>query len=160
MFAVTQPRWERRHTYFGYLTCVSEFRDNPKEPRGSDSYPDLDFGCLSTVTMVYRGCHVCVLVVQSCPALHDQDQVHGDLMDCSPPGSSVHGILQGRILEWVAILFSRGSSQPRDRDWFSQTASRFFTIWATRTIFPTLTEATNSSLKLSYLKKVTLYLPH
>ena len=36
-----------------------------------------------------------------------------DLMDCSPPGSSVHGISQARILEWVAISFSRGSSQPR-----------------------------------------------
>ena len=35
-------------------------------------------------------------------------------MDCSPPGSSVHGIFQTRILEWVAITFSRGSSQPRD----------------------------------------------
>ena len=38
-----------------------------------------------------------------------------DPMDCSPPGSSVHGILQARILEWVAISFSRGSSQPRDQ---------------------------------------------
>ena len=38
-----------------------------------------------------------------------------DLMDCSPPGSSVHGILQARILEWAAISFSRGSSRPRDR---------------------------------------------
>jgi len=37
-----------------------------------------------------------------------------DPTDCSPPGSSVHGILQERILEWVAIPFSRGSSQPRD----------------------------------------------
>ena len=37
-----------------------------------------------------------------------------DPMDCSPPGSSVHGILQARILEWVAIPFSRESSQPRD----------------------------------------------
>ena len=36
-------------------------------------------------------------------------------MDCSPPGSSIHGILQARILEWVAISFSRGSSQPRDQ---------------------------------------------
>ena len=40
-------------------------------------------------------------------------------MDCSPPGSSVHGILQARILEWVANLFSRGSSQPRDQTWVS-----------------------------------------
>ena len=65
MFAVTQPRWERSHTYFGYLICVSEFRDNPKGPRGSDSHPDLDFGCLSIVTMVYWGGYVCVLVAQS-----------------------------------------------------------------------------------------------
>ena len=36
-------------------------------------------------------------------------------MDCSPPGSSVYGILQARILEWVAVFFSRGSSQPRDQ---------------------------------------------
>ena len=54
-----------------------------------------------------------------------------DLMDCSLPGSSVHGILQARILEWIAILFSRGSSQPRDQTWVSLIAGRFFTIWAT-----------------------------
>jgi len=42
-----------------------------------------------------------------------------DPMDCSPPGSSVHGILQARILEWVAISSSRGSSQPRDWTWVS-----------------------------------------
>ena len=50
-----------------------------------------------------------------------------DAMDCSPPGSSVHGILQARILEWVAIPFSRGSSQPRDRTHVSCIAGRFFT---------------------------------
>ena len=53
-------------------------------------------------------------------------------MDCSPPGSSVHEIFQARIQEWVAISFSRGSSQPRDRTWVSCTAGRFFTDWATR----------------------------
>ena len=52
-------------------------------------------------------------------------------MDCSPPGSSVHGIFQARILEWAAIPFSRGSSRPRDQTKVSWTASRFFTIWAT-----------------------------
>ena len=46
-----------------------------------------------------------VLVAQSCPVLHDP-------VDCSPSGSYVHGILQARILEWVAIPFSRGTSQP------------------------------------------------
>ena len=47
-------------------------------------------------------------LLQSCPTLWDP-------MDCSPPGSSVHGILQARILEWVAISSSRGSSPPRDQ---------------------------------------------
>ena len=46
-------------------------------------------------------------VAQSCPTLCDP-------MDCSPPGFSVHGIFQAWILEWVAISFSRGSSQPRE----------------------------------------------
>ena len=58
-----------------------------------------------------------MLVAQSCPNLCE-------LMDCSQPGSSVHGILQARILEWVAFPFSRGSSQPRDQTWISYTADR------------------------------------
>ena len=54
-----------------------------------------------------------------------------DPMDCSPPGSSVHGILQARIQEWVAIPFSRGSSWPRDQTQVSCIIGRFFTIWDT-----------------------------
>ena len=54
-----------------------------------------------------------------------------DLVGCNPPGSSVHGILQARIPEWVAIPFSRGSSWPRDRTQVSCTAGKFFTFWAT-----------------------------
>ena len=53
-------------------------------------------------------------------------------MDCCPPGSSVYGILQARIVEWVAIPFSRGSSQPRDQTRVSHNAGIFFTVWATR----------------------------
>ena len=68
---------------------------------------------------------VCVLVAQSCPTLCDP-------VDCNPPGSSVHEIFQARILEWVAISFSRGSSQPRDWTWVSCTAGRFFANGATR----------------------------
>ena len=56
-------------------------------------------------------------------------------MECSPPGSSVHEIFQARILEWVAISFSRGSSQPRDWIHVSCTAGRFFTNWATKSLF-------------------------
>ena len=54
------------------------------------------------------------------------------LMDCSLPGSSVHGIFQARILEWVAISFSRVPSWPRDWTRVSCTAGRLFTVWATR----------------------------
>ena len=55
-----------------------------------------------------------------------------DPLDCSLLGSSVHGILQAKILEWVAIPFSRGSSQPMGRTQVSCIAGRFFTVWATR----------------------------
>ena len=63
--------------------------------------------------------------MKSCSTLYDS-------LDCNPPGSSVHGVLQARILEWVTIPFSRGPSQPRDWAWLSCIAGRFFTIWANR----------------------------
>ena len=62
-------------------------------------------------------------VIQSCPTPH---------VDCSLPGSSIHGILQARILEWVTISFSRGSSQPRDWTRVSHIGGRCFNRWATR----------------------------
>ena len=68
---------------------------------------------------------VCVLVAQSCPTLCNP-------MGCSQPSSTVHEILQARVLEWVAIPFSRGSSWPRDWTWVSLIWGKFFTIWATR----------------------------
>ena len=71
------------------------------------------------------GLKVKVLVIQSFPTLCDP-------MDCSPSGSTVNGILQVKILEWVAILFSKGSSLPRDWLQVSWIVGRFFTIWATR----------------------------
>ena len=66
-----------------------------------------------------------MLVAQSCPILCN-------LVDCSTPGSSMHGISQARILEWVTISFSGGSSQPRSRSQVSCIAGRFFTVWVTR----------------------------
>ena len=76
------------------------------------------------------GCHFLlqcmkVKVAQSCLILHDP-------MDCSPPGSSVHGIPQPRILEWVASPFSRGSSLTRGPTRVSHIAGRFFSIWGIR----------------------------
>ena len=53
-------------------------------------------------------------------------------MDYSPPASSVHGILQGRILEWAAITHFSRSSQPKHQTWVSCIAGRFFTIWVTK----------------------------
>ena len=60
-----------------------------------------------------------VLVTQSCPILCNP-------MDCSPPGSTVQRIFQARILEWIAIPFSRGFSQARDQTWVSCTAGGYF----------------------------------
>ena len=58
----------------------------------------------------------------------DSLQLHG----YSPPGSSVHGVLQARILEWLAISLSKGSSWLGDRTWGSCIVGRFFTVWAIR----------------------------
>ena len=63
-------------------------------------------------------------VAQSCPTLSDP-------VDCSLPCSSIHGILQTRVLEWGAIFFSRGSSQPRDWTQVFHNAGTCFTVWAT-----------------------------
>ena len=63
-------------------------------------------------------------VAQFCPTLYDP-------MGCSLPGSPVHGIFQARVLEWVAISFSRGSSQPRGRTHDSHIAGGFFISRAT-----------------------------
>ena len=61
-----------------------------------------------------------VIVIQLCPTL------------CDPMDYTVHGILQARILEWVAFPFSRGSSQPRDQTQVSLIVGGFFTNWATK----------------------------
>ena len=83
-------------------------------------------GFLSTVTR-YTVLIMHVLVAQSCPTLCEP-------MDCSKPGSSVEGISQARIFEWIAISFFRGSSKPWDRTQVSHTPGRFFTIWVTREV--------------------------
>ena len=75
---------------------------------------------LSLRMMFSRFIFVCVKVAQSYPTL------------CDPMDYTVHGILQARILEWVAFPFSRESSQPRDRTQVSCIAGGFFTSWATR----------------------------
>ena len=82
----------------------------------------------ASVTLPFRNSavsHYSMLVAQLCQTLCDP-------MDCSPPGFSVHGILQARILEGVAIPFSRRSSWPRDQPWSPALQADFFAIEATR----------------------------
>ena len=107
------------------LEIKKSFRgDNPRG-RGKGTVGFHDFHSNSFSFTPFSPYAICVLGAQSCPTLCNPRH-------CSPPGSSVHGILQARVLEWVAIPFSRGSSWPRNRTWVSYIAGRFFTVWATR----------------------------
>jgi len=117
---------ERLHFHFS-LSCNGEGNGNP-----------LQCSCLENPRdggawwVPFMGSHrvghdwsaavaaAAVKVTQSCPTL------------CDPINCMVHGILKARILEWVAFLFSRGSSQPRDQTQVSRIAGKFFTSWATR----------------------------
>ena len=119
---------------FSALKCMSDLGKSKAELETLSKYFSPSFVStyvfiyhLSTPVHVYPYIHVgtsFLLVTQSCPTLCN-------LMDCNPPGSSVHGILQARILEWIAIPFFRGSSWPRDWTQVSCAAGGFFTIWAT-----------------------------
>ena len=91
----------------------------------SDSSVDSEGYSISSKGFLPTVVDMCVLVTQSCPTLCKP-------MDCSPPGFLVHWVLQARTLEWVAISFSRQSSQPRDRTQVSYIADRHWIVWATR----------------------------
>ena len=88
-----------------------------------------DWAMITQYTVIQQShCNTMTLwreVAQSCPTLCDP-------MDCSLSGFTVHGIFQARVLEWIAIFFSRGSSQHRNRTRVSLIAGRCFTGWATR----------------------------
>ena len=94
------------------------YLENPQGQRNSVGFNPWDHEKLDTTDPFS---HTCVLSHFSCVTFCDA-------VDCSPPGSSDHNILQARILEWVAIPFSRGYSQPRDRTLVSCIAGRFFTV--------------------------------
>ena len=90
------------------------------------------------LTLKIQDLDLCSVVAQSRPTLWDP-------MDCGSPRSSICGIPQASILEWVAISFSRELSWLRDQTWVSCTAGRFFTIWAARkahrVLYPILFDA-------------------
>ena len=103
---------------------VDEVQDAPKGIHIATSV-DATAACFENLLNQPRLCvRMCVFVAQLCLTLCNP-------MDWSLPGSSIHGISQARLLELVAIAFSRGSSQPRDWIQDSCIAGRFFTIWAT-----------------------------
>ena len=111
-----------------YLSHISDLPSKFFWVQGESGYKHLFFSMASSIGLIVtrsqKPCSclcVCVWITQSCPTFCDPT-------NCSPPGFSVHGIVQARILESIAIPFSRGSSQPRDRTLVS---CRFFTIWAT-----------------------------
>ena len=87
-----------------------------------------------------------VLIAQLCLTLCNPKE-------CSPPGSSIHGILQARVLEWVAIPFSRGSSLPRDWTRVFCIVGRFFTVWDTREA-PNLVKMISCSIQGSAMEYV------
>ena len=112
-----------RESFFNVVTQVDQFPRSqfPYTPplifsSGYHLFKNVEWSASCSVVCVYV--HTCA---QPCPTLCDP-------VDCSPPGSSVHGILQARILEWVAISFCRGSSRPRDRRQVSCIAGGFFSV--------------------------------
>ena len=120
-----------RWPWESYLTSLSL---NPITLNQDTRRPDLTWLRLKEIMMLGYHSASCLAqhsevseVAQSCPTLFDS-------MDCSPPGFSIHGVFQARILEWVAISFSRGSSPPRDRTQVSCTEGRCFTLSATREV--------------------------
>ena len=107
---------QRLHFHFS-LSCIGEGNGNPlqcscpENPRDGGAWWAAVYGVAQSRTRLKRlsssSSNDFSEVVQSCPALCDP-------VDCSLPGSSVHGIFQAIVLEWIAISFSRESSQPRD----------------------------------------------
>ena len=108
------------------FSCVFSFTTWSSSPSLCSSYTDrMQSADARSIHWEPHWKEVKVLVAQSCPTLCDP-------MHCSPPGSSVHGIFQVRILEWVAISFSRGSSWPKNWTRLTHIAGRCFTLWTIR----------------------------
>ena len=159
--------WRPSGDHAGYSNQGFTFAPHvfPREERSSLSIPlYLKRDIISFPESAPSSCHgpplsICrnwwkkmkVLAPQSCPTLCDP-------MECSPPVSSVQGILQARILEWAAMPSSGGSSWPRDPIQASVSAGRFFTIWTTRDAYhwsgPFLMEPCRQREDVSWLAPV------
>ena len=108
-------------TFRRYIRKVQQNRVGSKVAKITNFLLVIFSADFSMATSLFKsGTCVCAKSLQLCLTLCDP-------MDCSLPGSSVHGILQARLLEWVAMPASRGSSQPRDRTCISCSTGGFFT---------------------------------
>ena len=121
-----------------HFPVVLTFKSKSEQMKVLDSYFFCFLKCVTPFWSITNS-----LQAQSCPTLCDP-------MVCSLPGSSVPGILQARILEWVALSFSRRSSQPRDWTWVSRIVGRHFTIWATREVLWSINLAVKVSWKSTF----------
>ena len=110
--------------------CVVSSRGQQRGPAGQQA----SSVCVCSVCVCVCVCACMCVCVRVCVRTRSLSRVwlFCDLMDCSPPGSSVHGILQARILEWVAISSSRESFRPRDQTCVSSTGKQILYHWATR----------------------------
>ena len=125
-----------------FLPVSSAFYD--RWDMGKNTRPRAKVSCSTEGLPPALGVWCVCEVAQSCPTLCD-------LVDCSLPGSSVHGIFQARVLEWAATSFSRRSSPPRDRTRVSRIVGRRFTVWAALSRW---------HLCVPWLKKLTQNLAH
>ena len=147
-----QERWiiknEPEKVLYKDITREREGREKNSWPRTCRKtlLQDQQKGRPAFPMIIYWGVCVCVCVwvCESCLVMSDSLQPH----DYSSPGSSVHGILQARKLEWVAIPILRGCSWSRDQTGVSRIAGRFFTIWAT---WEALTEVITSKKQDRFL---------
>ena len=136
-FPLIQPLlWPQKptknpHSLFLYSICSALLLRISKKEGGASLRPHHHtktlryMSCFNILNTKYFKIIEKVKVAQSCPALCKP-------MDCSLPGSSLHGIFQAIVLEWGAISFSRAASRPRDWTQVSCIVDRCFTIWATR----------------------------
>ena len=96
--------------------------------------------------VIWKKVKMKVSVAQLCPTVCNP-------MDCSPAGSSIYGILQARIMDWIVISFSRVSYQSRDQNKVSHIASRFFFIWAPQEALYEVKEVLNNFYNSDYITK-------
>ena len=125
----TQTSFEQPSVFFTCwlgVGCQSNFgKEGSKRAGYLSSGSSPAFSCLQLIINVSFG-----VSYMLSPKLLQSHLTLCNPVDCSPPGFSVHGILQARVLEWVAMPSSRGSSQPKDWTQVSHIADGFFTIWS------------------------------